>query len=278
MQHTILLAIQSIANPVLDVVFTVFSILGEPIVAALIISFVYWLWDKEIGEYLAFAVLGSLCVNGLVKNLVNAQRPIGREGIRTLYEKTATGASFPSGHSQNAAAVCGAFAWRRRSLLASLAVLIPSVFIGFSRLYLGLHWPLDVLAGLALGLLCSAGSYVLFCAVQERGRELVYLGATALFLTPAILWGDSDFIKGYGMLAGFTLGVLLEHRLVGFSTDGSRRRKLLRWLAGLALLGLVKLGLGAILPQSLLSDGIIYGAVAFSVFFFCPLLFRLLRL
>lgn len=274
MELEILHAIQSVANPALDDFFTALSVIGEPILAALILSAVYWVWNKEQGEYFLFAVLCGLCVNGLVKNLVNAPRPIGQEGVRTLYAKTATGSSFPSGHTQNAATLCGAAAWRQRSRGTALLLLVPPVLIGLSRLYLGVHWPRDVLASLVLGLLVSAGAYAVFRALDERGRELAAIVLALAFLVPAILWGDGDFVKGYGMLAGFAAGVPLEHRLVRFSTEGTPRRKALRWALGLAVLGVVKLAGDLLLPQALLFDGISYGAVAFAMTFLCPLLFK----
>lgn len=278
MELEILRAIQSVANPALDGIFTALSVLGEPIVTALILSFFYWAWEQERGEYYLFAVLSGLCVNGLVKNLVNAPRPIGQEGVRTLYDKTATGSSFPSGHTQNAATLCGAVAWRWRAWGSKVLFLLLPLLVGASRLYLGVHWPRDVLAGYALGLLVSGAVYALFCTLDERGREAAALILAALFLIPAILWGDADFVKGYGMLAGFAVGLPLEHRLVRFSREGTPARKALRWAVGLAVLGAVKLLCDVVFPDALLFDSITYGAVSFVMCFICPLLFRAWKL
>ena len=68
-------------------------------------------------------------------------------------------ASFPSGHTAAAFAVSGALAWKRSRL--AIPVVILAFVIAFSRLYLYLHYPTDVFAGIALGALCGAlGQFV----------------------------------------------------------------------------------------------------------------------
>ena len=61
--------------------------------------------DKKFGEYLAYSVLTGMTLNNGLKSLFDMPRPIGEEGIRTLREETATGQSFPSGHSQASASL-----------------------------------------------------------------------------------------------------------------------------------------------------------------------------
>lgn len=64
---------------------------------------IYWVIDKNMGEEFAFTLLISGLCNNILKGVFRFERPIGQEGIRTLRAHTATGYSFPSGHSQNAA-------------------------------------------------------------------------------------------------------------------------------------------------------------------------------
>ena len=69
MELEILRNIQSIANPFLDILFQLITICGEQMVLVLIISIIYWVKDKKFGEYIAYAVLTSVLVNCVVKDI-----------------------------------------------------------------------------------------------------------------------------------------------------------------------------------------------------------------
>ncbi|WP_312644946.1 phosphatase PAP2 family protein [Hydrogenoanaerobacterium sp.] len=279
MELQLLHAIQAVANPVLDYLFIGITVLGEPLVAVAVLTIAYWLWDKETGEYLSFTLLFSLNINGLIKNVCKLPRPIGEEGVRTLRPETATGHSFPSGHTQTAATLYGSLAWRMRRTWVTVSALLLTLLIAVSRLYLGVHWPKDVLVALLLGVVISFGGYLLFSNINEQGRERTYLFTAAAFLPLVILWADPDFAKGYGLLLGFAVAVPLEHRFVKFSTSRlSLGGKFRREAAGLVVLGAVKLLLKFILPATLLFDAIEYAVVAFTAFFVCPLMFVKLRI
>lgn len=279
MELSILQAIQSAAHPVLDALFIGLTLLGEPLAAVAVITVFYWLLDKEGGEYLTFGLLFSLGLNGAVKNLCNFPRPIGQEGIRSLRVETATGASFPSGHTQTAGTLYPSLAFRLRRRWIWLPALLLPLLVAFSRLYLGVHWPKDVLAGFALGLGCSSLAYFIYCNVNEKGRELLTLGLAVLLLPLVLLWPEEDFVKAYGLLAGFALAIPLEHRFVRFSTDWySRKRPFLRELLGLLILGAVKTGTSLLLPELPFLVAMEYGLISFFAFFICPLCFVKLRI
>ena len=105
MELEILRSIQSIANPFLDILFQLITMCGEQIVLISIIAVIYWALDKKFGEYIAYSVLTSVLLNNTIKDIFKMKRPIGEKGIRTLREQTATGYSFPSGHTQSASSV-----------------------------------------------------------------------------------------------------------------------------------------------------------------------------
>ena len=110
MELQIIRAIQSISNPFFDVLFQLFTIFGEELILISIITTIYWAYDKDFGEYVAYSSFTSLLFNNAVKDIFKMKRPIGEDGIRTLRAQTATGYSFPSGHSQGAASFYGSIA------------------------------------------------------------------------------------------------------------------------------------------------------------------------
>ena len=140
--------------------FQLITMLGEQWAVILVLAVSYWAFDKKTGEELAFTLLVSGLSNNILKGFFRFERPIGIDGIRTLRAHTATGYSFPSGHSQNAATLYF-FPARRGGGWRWAAAAVVSLLVGLSRLYLGVHYPKDVAAGLALGI--AAVLFVPFC-------------------------------------------------------------------------------------------------------------------
>jgi len=93
----IILFLQQFASPFLDGFFQLVTMLGEEYFYIFLTAFIFWCVDKRYGYKLSFAFLFSGVLNGATKSIVNASRPIGVEGIRSLRVETATGTSFPSG-------------------------------------------------------------------------------------------------------------------------------------------------------------------------------------
>lgn len=109
---------------------------------------------RKMAGYLVVTVVGAACLNGLLKESIDRPRPdLVPHGV-PVYSS-----SFPSGHSMTAAATyltLGVIASRRQPrvttrLLVMLSVCAIGIAVGLSRVYLGVHWPTDVLAGWAAG-------------------------------------------------------------------------------------------------------------------------------
>ncbi|GAA3050239.1 phosphatase PAP2 family protein [Streptomyces roseofulvus] len=143
-----------------------------------------WVWDPWTLRALAFAVVVLLVRSGrrrlawwvagtvvaaagvqqAVKALVGRERPEWRDPV-----DSASFAAFPSGHAMTAAVVCGLLLWvvalvgrepwRGWGTLAGLAV-VSVLGVGWTRIYLGVHWPSDVLAGWLMGWSCVAVAVV----------------------------------------------------------------------------------------------------------------------
>lgn len=247
MELEILRHIQSIANPFFDFLFQLITICGEQIVLISIISIIYWALDKKFGEYIAYSVLTSVLLNNAIKDIFKMKRPIGEEGIRTLREQTATGYSFPSGHTQGASSFYGAMAIYLKKRVMYIIATVMIILIGFSRLYLGVHYPKDVIVGGILGVLTSLICYKLYNRVKNK--MLLYVITFIIFI-PALTFAHSaDFIKGMGTYLGFIIGIYIEKKYVNFSTEGSTGNKIIRVLLGIVILLVLQLGLKVLLPS-----------------------------
>lgn len=148
---------ESVRNPILNTIMIFITSLGDGgfiWIAATIVLLVPKK-TRKVGMMSAAALLGSLLINNnLIKNLVQRPRPfVTFTDIRILIP-TPSEFSFPSGHTSSSFAAAAVF---YRFLPKKLGV--PSVvlagLIGFSRLYVGVHYPTDVIAGVFMGILLS---------------------------------------------------------------------------------------------------------------------------
>ncbi len=164
MEERILLAIHQHATPLLDEVFRVSNLLGTDLFLALLVAFLAALHRlrgerREAVAWVAIGLATLLLVEGL-KAAAGRPRPMLWP---RLVEVRAP--SFPSGHALGSAALYGFLAvvlsrrFPARRLAFHAAALAMALFVGGGRLYLGVHWPSDVVAGWALGvLLCAAAA------------------------------------------------------------------------------------------------------------------------
>ena len=272
MELEILRNIQSIANPFFDFLFQLITICGEQIVLISIISIIYWALDKKFGEYIAYSVLTSVLLNNAIKDIFKMKRPIGEEGIRTLREQTATGYSFPSGHTQGASSFYGAMAIYLKKRVMYIIATVMIILIGFSRLYLGVHYPKDVIVGGILGVLTSLICYKLYNKVENK--MLLYVITFVIFI-PALTFAHSaDFIKGMGTYLGFVIGIYIEKKYVNFSTEGNTGNKIIRVLLGIVILLVLQLGLKVLLPSGTIFSFIRYVLISLVGIGIYPMTFK----
>lgn len=139
------------------------SAFGEQLLLVAIMGFLYWGLNKEFGKYVGLNILMANVWNPMIKNVVLRLRPYFVPGYNVkllrlidsnadAMDVAAQGYSFPSGHSANAATVYGSLAAheKKRKVLWIIAIVLP-ILVGFSRVFVGAHYPTDVLCGWALG-------------------------------------------------------------------------------------------------------------------------------
>ncbi len=275
MELDILRAIQSIHNPSLDVFFEAITMLGEEIFIVPLLAVIYWTLDKKFGEVLAFTIFTSLLLNNALKEFFYMERPIGQEVIRSLRPETATGKSFPSGHSQNAGATAGALSIGMKKRLVTIIAMTLMTLIGLSRLYLGVHYPKDAIVGIFLGLLVAFTVSKLIHKVEPMKLYLIVL---VIFIPVLLIANSGDFVKALASYMGFVLGIYMEKKVVNFSTDGTLLRKILRVLLGVVLILLIKEGLEVVFPHTLFFDFIRYFLITFTAIGLYPWVFSKIRL
>ncbi len=236
--------------------------LGEETAFLALALIVFWCVDKRKGYYLlAVGFIGNM-INHVLKMMFRIRRPWVIDPNFTILEQAreaATGYSFPSGHSQSAVGTFGSIAattqtkWIR-NLCIACAVLVP-----FSRMYIGVHTPADVLTASAYSL---ALVFLLKPLSTEKGScYFIWLLPVMLLMAVGSLYYfkslftldsidphnmDSAVKNAYTMLGCvLAIGVVywLDHRYIHFSTEGKWWIQILKVILGLAFVLLVKEGL-----------------------------------
>lgn len=169
MELQILDALQTIHNPVLDTLMCAITRLGDAGIFWILLCIVLLIVPKtrKSGIILMAALLVDLVVcNGILKPLVHRIRPFDvKTGIELLVKRP-TDYSFPSGHTAASfASVMALYLAGEKKIW--IPALILAVLIAFSRLYLYVHYPTDVLGGMVVGLAAGALGYWLVKKVEE---------------------------------------------------------------------------------------------------------------
>jgi membrane-associated phospholipid phosphatase len=239
-------------SPALDLPFIGITQLGSEELFLVTLAFVFWCLDRRHGARLAMLLLFSVWLNSVVKELVNQPRPFEFDpAVRMIFP--ATGGGLPSGHTQNTVVLWGYLAWAfRRRWLTVLAVVLM-VLAPLSRLYLGAHFPTDLLGGYLLG----AVLLWLYIRLEPRvegwvhRRSLGWQIALALGLPGVLLLlhpsADEALVTGLATFTGMGLAFIHERRWVGFEAPAGVRERLACLALGVVVVLVIRLGLKAVL-------------------------------
>lgn len=263
---------------VLDALFSVITLCGEETVFMAVGMIVFWCIDKHHGYFLLCVGFLGTVVNQFLKMLFRVPRPWDLDPSFTIVEsarEAASGYSFPSGHTQTAVGLFGGIARMRRERWLRIAALALCVLVPLSRMYLGVHTPLDVGVSIVLATSLVLLAYPLF----ERGRREPRVMYTVLGVLTAVMVAYLLFItlwqfppevytegqvhnlvsarkNGFtlmGCLIGLLLVYTVDEKHTHFETRAVWWVQLIKALVGIALVvaakELLRFPLDAILPK-----------------------------
>jgi membrane-associated phospholipid phosphatase len=244
--------IQLVHGPALDAVFKAVTFLGEETFFLILVPMIFWCVDFAVGARMAFVFLLSPYLNAVLKDLFAHPRPFELDPAVQLHDVGVGGYGLPSGHSQNAVVLWGSIAAGfRKTWLWALAIVLM-VLIGFSRVYLGVHFPTDVLGGWAVGAVLLA-IYVALGPCIEAWLKRIGLAwqlVLAIVVPLALLLAHptADTATPTAVLMGMGVGVALTMRVAPFATAGPPWQCVLRYLVGAVGLFALYFGLKLVFP------------------------------
>ncbi|HWI52599.1 MAG TPA: phosphatase PAP2 family protein, partial [Symbiobacteriaceae bacterium] len=260
----IIRAVQSLQSPALDWFALRITNLHSETVYLVALPVLLWLYDKRFARYMVSVFLLGYWANDVLKELFHTNRP-SPDDVRVIQPETSY--AFPSGHSQNPLMFWGALAVQMRKTWLTVLLGIMVFLIGFSRLYVGVHWPLDLIGGWVIGALMLWGfvsTYNFWVGEgMSLGRRLfwavavpsVCLGISVAAGMAPPLTEVKDAAGHFWVMAGayygLWIGCVLEEEFVGFEPRrGGLFTQAAKVVIGLVLLVAVKEGFKLFLPAT----------------------------
>lgn len=271
-----------IRTPFLNAIMQFFTTFGEESFFILIALAFFWCIDKKRGYFLLFTGFAGIAINQILKMIFRIPRPWvldeNFEIVSTAKEQ-ATGYSFPSGHTQVATTLYGGIARSFQERWEWIAGVSLTILVGFSRMYLGVHTPKDVLVSLAIGAVLVLTLY----PIVDRYLSRPVIMLTILGIMVAVCIGNLIFLYVYpfpsdidainyqdaletgwkllGMVLGMCVVYPLDHYKIKFETDAVWWLQLCKLLGGFAIVMAIRLALKS--PLNNLLGAPVGGAVRY---------------
>lgn len=275
--------VQKFFGPAMLVPMQIITILGSEFFALAALPLIYWCVDRKKGARIGIVVLFSAFLNLWCKILFRQPRPYDFDPTVGLLRENTFG--LPSGHAQMSITFWGAMLPLLSRVLGIVLLLAIPLFVGLSRLYLGVHFPTDLLGGWLLGGIVL-GLYYGFSARIEGAlgklnlrQRLIAVSAVSLLMN--LLMPSDTLLSGafFGSAAGFALA----SKNLRFKAGGALRKRIVRYFVGIGGLFILYLGPKLILGESLgtqqpLIRFLRYGIIGFWVAYGGPWCFLKLNL
>lgn len=268
--------LESIRTPLLDRLFLLLTFFGEEVMVLAIICFLYWCYNKRLAYRICFTFFTSGLLVQTLKITFRVPRPWIKDPSFTPVQqavKTATGYSFPSGHTQCATALYSTLSWNTKKNRNRIICFIIIFSVMLSRMYLGVHTVADVLISFCLTLLLSFGTNYLITRFELLDKNykitaiLLSIISIAVAVYSLVLLKNSvidakytaDCCKAAGAGIGFSLGWYIESTYIRFNEKSANPSKqVVKFLIGIGISVLLKVGLKAILGSTIPADMIRY--------------------
>lgn len=210
----------------------------------------YWCFNKKFYRNVVFMLCVSTLVNVLLKSVFKMPRPTVEylSGVNDIY-------SFPSGHAQMVTVFCLMLAVHYKRIWIWWGAGLMIIGECLSRVYLGVHYPKDVMFGVFVGsmlvvcytLLRNSLYWALF-SKRKLAMASIFIGGVALYLFYMKGENTKSSIIASGVLVGVVLGHLLENKYCRYQNPSDPLLRIVTAVIGVVMVFSVKYGLKAFEP------------------------------
>jgi len=248
-------------NPFLDAVMGTVTYLGDEIGFMLIAIILFWCVDKRRGYFvLSVGFLGTV-LNQFLKLAFRIPRPWVKDPSFEIVESAREGAggySFPSGHTQNVAGTFGSLVATAKQRWLRITGIVIIALVSLSRMYLGVHTPLDVGVSLLIALVMILVLRPIFTSAEENPRtmyaligvmlacSLAYLCFVSFYPFPSdvdahnLESGTKNAYNLLGALLGFAVAYPIEKKYVKFDVKAVWWVQIIKTVVGLVVVIAIK--------------------------------------
>jgi|GEM_PF-909835 len=231
---------QTLHNPLFDALALFLHNANDGLFYVVVIGAIYWMFNKKLGIRMLFALIIIGLITLAFKDLFGRPRPyqIPNSGIIPLVTETTFG--IPSGHASMALVIWGYVALWLKDRIVTIVIVTYVILMGLSRMYLGVHFPQDVLAGWLLG------GIVLWLYATQVERVVSWWHEQSLavqiglpvgigLISTLFFLGSIDGLTMIGLLIGVGIAVTIETRYVNFTYKDQWIRRGAQFILGLVI-------------------------------------------
>ena len=254
--------LENIRVPILNEFMLAVTTLGEETAFLVIALILFWCVDKYIGYYtLSVGFVGTLA-NQFLKLWFRIPRPWVLDKNFTILEQAreaATGYSFPSGHTQSAVGTFGCIACVTKKKAIRVIAIVVAVLVPFSRMYIGVHTPLDVVVSIGIALLLIFVFRPLVLGNSHKRMPMLlgvmlilaigYLCFVEFYAFPEEVMISDNYAHGVqnaytllGCLIGMLVVYFVDEKWLQFKVNAVWWAQILKVIAGLVLVLIIKSG------------------------------------
>ena len=228
-------------------IFNQVGILVNSSLIEIMILIVFWTVDKNLGKIMGLSYSFNAVLTPIFKITVLRKRPYfinsNIKCLQTpsklsapLFNIKTQGYSFPSGHTSSITAIYGSIAYYLKNKYITIICVFIILIVGFSRIFLGVHFPSDVIAGLILGL-----AIVFFISfIFNRFKSYLPYLISLICVLPGLFLGSKGIIYKIFLFSAFALGFIFEQNFVDFQKAKNISQILFRIVFGIILYTILK--------------------------------------
>lgn len=271
--------LQGLRNPVLEKIFAFFTNFGEELLVIGVLCIIFWCINKKLAYKICFTYfISGLMVQGL-KVVLRIERPWVRDPRLTVSDTavdTATGYSFPSGHTQGCTGLFSSLAFHYKKTAGFIICFTIIALLMFSRMFLGCHTPLDVLVSFGITFITSiivnyifenfsstnATDIIVFLLIELISGALIGYSCYIIFSGKAPEELAMDSIKAAGAGIGFGIGWFIEKKFIDYDPKSTSTiwGQLLKLVIGIAIAFAFKQ-----VPKVIFGSGIVVNVIRYAL-------------